>query len=380
MRVLITGGAGFIGSRLALKLVEQGCKVTVLDNLNPQIHGIVPENSYTFKTIFEKVLFVRGDVCIEDDLAKVIPSQDVILMLHSETGTGQSMYQIRQYSMTNIQGTAQILDFLVNKKHSVKKVVIASSRAVYGEGKYNCLEHGNVYPDPRRESDMIKGNFELKCPHCYMDLETLPTDEESHAKPSSVYGITKYAQEKLVLNVCRSIGICAIALRYQNVFGPGQSLNNPYTGILSIFASAMCNGKKINIFEDGQESRDFIYIEDAVSAINMTLKNDSLENHTINVGTGVRITVLQVLKELSRALNIPANYNISGNFRIGDIRHNCADITIMKNLLKFIPKWSFSEGIQMFTNWVRTEKKFNSFNRSLYKESLEELQKKKLLK
>jgi len=355
MRVLITGGAGFIGSNVALKLTEQGFKVTILDNLNPQIHGIKVQDSFSYKSIIDKVSIVIGDVCNRNVLAKVIPNQDAIIHMASETGTGQSMYQISRYTMTNIQGTANFLDYLSNNKHSVKKVIIASSRAVYGEGMYRCLKHGTVYPSYRLENEMMKGDFEVKCPICFIPVDPQATDEKSPPNPSSVYAITKLSQEQLILTICQCLGISAIALRYQNVFGPGQSLLNPYTGILSIFSKAISKGEQINIFEDGQESRDFIYIDDVVQATTRALINSDLTNHTINIGTGVRTTVHDALNELNTAFKVRSRYTITGDFRLGDIRHNFADISKMKYHLGFTPKWSFSDGIKSFVKWAKNE-------------------------
>ena len=261
--ILITGGAGFIGSNLALKLAEKGHVVTVLDNLSEQIHG---KNSELLNTIIDQVHFIKGDVRNAEDWMKALKNQEVVVHLAAETGTGQSMYEVQKYTEVNINGTAIFLDYLVNEKHSIQKVVIASSRAIYGEGKYNCEEHGIIYPNERKENDLLKGEFEPKCPVCNTDLMVLLTDENSKIHPSSVYGITKQNQEQMVLNVCQSINIPAVAFRYQNVYGPGQSLKNPYTGILSIFSTQIKNGNDLNIFEDGLESRDFVFIDDVVNA------------------------------------------------------------------------------------------------------------------
>ena len=283
MNILITGGAGFIGSNLALKLIEKGHLLTVLDNLSKQIHGDDPKNtSPLFKS----------------DLEKAINNQDVIVHLAAETGTGQSMYQIQHYIDVNIGGTALMLDILTNTSHNVKKVVIASSRSIYGEGKYLSEEMGVVYPSHRSDVDMANKDFEVKYPGCKKPLKLVATDEESKIHPSSVYGITKQNQEQMVMTVCPTIGIAPVAFRYQNVYGPGQSLSNPYTGILSIFSTLIKNGKEINVFEDGKETRDFVFIDDVIAATILGIEKEEANNQVFNVGTGVPTDVITVVNEL----------------------------------------------------------------------------------
>lgn len=217
-KILITGGAGFIGSNLALKLIDKGYSVTVLDNLSEQIHG---DDSTLYTSIKDKVHFIKGDVRNKTDWDKALSGQHIVVHLAAETGTGQSMYEVQKYVDVNINGTALFLDYLVNEKHTIEKVIIASSRAIYGEGKYYCEMHGDVYPEERKEEDLMKGNFEPKCPKCNNTILINPTDEDSKIHPSSVYGITKQNQEQMVLNVCKSINVPAVAFRYQNVYGPG---------------------------------------------------------------------------------------------------------------------------------------------------------------
>ena len=262
-KILITGGAGFIGSNLALELNNRGYSVTVIDNLSEQVHKKGKESTL-YLSIKGKVNFINGDVRKKGDWEKALRGQDIVVHLAAETGTGQSMYEISRYVEVNIQGTAHLLHFLSNNNHSIKKVIVASSRAVYGEGKYFCEEHFIVYPEIRKEVDLISGRFECTCPVCGREVKLQATDELSKLHPTSVYGITKHNQEQMVLTVCSALGIPAIAYRYQNVYGPGQSLCNPYTGILSIFSTQIKNNNQINIFEDGRESRDFVYIDDVV--------------------------------------------------------------------------------------------------------------------
>ena len=355
-KVLVTGGAGFIGSNLSLKLISNGYDVVVLDNLSKQIHGDNPNNSYTYNLIKDKVKFIKGNVNDKKSWDEALTNDiDIVIHLAAETGTGQSMYEVNKYIDTNIGGTSILLDKLVNEKLNVKKLIIASSRSIYGEGKYKCLEHGIVYPNAREEKDMEKGDFNIKCPICHNNVEMLPTDEESLSHPSSVYGYTKKAQEELCMLVGKSINLPVIGFRFQNVYGPGQSLKNPYTGILSIFSTQIKNNNDINIFEDGTESRDFVYIEDVTDAIILSLDNDNANYEIFNVGSGEKIDVLTVANTLKEKYNSNVNINISGNYRLGDIKDNIADLTKIKRILKFKPKVFFKEGISKFIDWVETQ-------------------------
>lgn len=374
--ILITGGAGFIGSNLALKLIQKGHKITVLDNLSKQIHGENPEvTSPLFKSIKDKVNFIEGTVTSREDWTKALENQNVVVHFAAETGTGQSMYCIEKYTEVNIQGTAIMLDILANKENSVEKIVIASSRSIYGEGKYKHPELGIVYPTHRKENDMLAGNFELT----YGDdkeLELLATDEDSKIHPSSVYGITKQNQEQMIMTVCPTIGIAPVGFRYQNVYGPGQSLSNPYTGILSIFSTQIRNNNPIQIFEDGKETRDFVFIDDVVAATILGIEKEEANGQVFNVGTGVATDVLEVANSLIKAYDIDVPVTVTGRFRLGDIRHNYADLTKIKELLGFEPTVYFKEGIEKFSAWVLQQE----IQEDKLSKSLEEMKKKGLLK
>lgn len=298
--ILVTGGAGFIGSNLALKLVSKGYHVTVLDNLSEQIHGSNPEQSSSlYNSIKGKVKFVKGSVTSKEDWSRALEQIECVVHLAAETGTGQSMYEIQKYVDVNIGGTALLLDILTNTKHSVKKVVVAESRAIYGEGRYYSEELNQyVYPVERVEQDMNCGDFEVKYPGCTKPLQLVGTTEDSLIHPTSVYGITKQVQGQLVHLVCPSIGIASVSYRYQNVYGPGQSLSNPYTGILSIFSTRIKNGNGLNIFEDGKETRDFVYIDDVVDATILGIEKEEANGHVFNIGTGVATDVLTVANTL----------------------------------------------------------------------------------
>ncbi|MDC3050234.1 NAD-dependent epimerase/dehydratase family protein [Flavobacteriales bacterium] len=374
--ILISGGAGFIGSNLALKLVKLGYKVTILDNLSPQIHSDEKENSYLLRSVKDKVNFIHGDVRNRVDWQKAIADSSLIVHLAAETGTGQSMYQIEKYIQVNCVGTALMLDVLTNDSHNIKKVIVASSRAIYGEGKYLSETMGEVYPNERSEYQMSNGVFDLICTNNKKILKHLATDEKSKIHPTSIYGISKSNQEQMVLVACKSLGISAIALRYQNVYGPGQSLRNPYTGIISIFSTRILNNNHINIFEDGKESRDFIFIDDVVDATVLAIEDTKLQSCSLNVGSGVSTTVQEVAESLKTLFNSKVDIKITGNFRLGDIRHNRADISKIKKILGFSPKVSFESGLKQYVDWVKKQK----INADYYDYSIKEMKDKGLIK
>lgn len=374
--VLITGGAGFIGSRLANQLINDGCKVRVLDCLSPQIHGVIPELSPLFLSLHHRIEFMHGSVTNRNDLLEALKGIDTVVHLAAETGTGQSMYAIQHYSDVNIGGTALLLDLIANESLPVNKIVIASSRAVYGEGDYRCIQHGFIYPGSRSSGNMESGDFEVHCPFCGTAAELIATGEESPVRPSSVYGVTKLTQEQLVLNVGRALGISAIAFRYQNVYGPGQSLSNPYTGILSIFSNRIRNKSPINIFEDGKESRDFVYIDDVVSVTAKAVMYDKPLVDVFNVGSGVPTDVFSIARTLQELLGIEVPTTVSGQFRVGDIRHNFADLAKVKKVFGFEPKVLVKQGLSNFVCWAVGEE----VQVDRYEESLQEMKSKGLFK
>lgn len=376
MKVLISGGAGFIGSNLALKLMDRGYEVVLLDNLSQQIHGENPEESYTYNLVRDKCELIVGDVTKFEDWRRALKSVDIVVHLAAETGTGQSMYEINKYVDVNIGGTAKLMEVITNETNQVKKVVVAASRAVYGEGKFQCEEHGIVYPESREDQDMSRGDFEVKCPICNQNVEMLPTDEESKLHPTSVYGHTKQSQEELCMIVGKSINLPVVAFRFQNVYGPGQSLKNPYTGILSIFSTRIKNGNDLNIFEDGLETRDFVYIEDITDSIILGIENDNANFKSFNVGSGEKIDVLTVANTLKEKYGSNVNINVSGNYRLGDIRHNLGDLTKIRTLLGYEPKVKFTEGISNFVDWVEKQ----NVESDNYEASIEEMKKKGLYK
>lgn len=375
-QVLITGGAGFIGSRLARRFARDGHRVTVLDSLTPQVHGDNPAvTSPLLREVREVADVIEGSVTSTDDLRRALQGASIVIHLAAETGTGQSMYEIDRYTTTNVGGTSKLLDILANEEHAVRRIVIASSRSIYGEGAYRTEDGRIVYPGHRADADMAAGDFDV---HQRGEgaLTLIPTDESALLHPSSVYGITKQMQESLIMTVAPTIGIESTSVRYQNVYGPGQSLKNPYTGILSIFSTLIRQGKEINIFEDGEESRDFVYIDDVIEATYLAATHPAAAGEVFNVGSGVGTTVNEVVDALFVGLGREVPTRISGNYRLGDIRHNIADTTRMTQSLGFTPSVAFRDGVATFAKWVLTE----PVEQDSYQRSLDEMAQRNLLK
>ena len=374
--VLITGGAGFIGSALARRLVAAGHHVTVLDSLLAQVHGDDPATTSPLLQSLNGVAEVQvGTVTSTDDLRRALTGATIVVHLAAETGTGQSMYEIDRYVEANVGGTAKLLNLLTNEPHTVHRVVVASSRSIYGEGAYRTASGEVVFPPHRFAEDMAAGDFEVHLPGEGV-LTMIPTPETALLHPSSVYGITKQSQEALIMTTASAIGVEAVSLRYQNVYGPGQSLKNPYTGILSIFSTLIRQGKAINIFEDGQESRDFVFIDDVVEATYLACVTPGASGSVMNIGSGVPTTVTEVVDALFRAFGTTVPVTVSGNFRVGDIRHNIADMTRSHDVLGFTSRVGFDEGIERFVAWVLSE----PLEEDGYERSLEEMAVRNLLK
>jgi len=368
MNVLISGGAGFIGGHLATRLASAGMKVTLLDNFSPQIHGDVEGRKQQLSAV---ATVVTGDVRDRGVWEQLLPEHEVVVHLAAETGTGQSMYQVSHYEAVNLGGTALMFDVIVNAKLSnVRNVVVASSRAIYGEGRYQCEQHGAVSPEPREAAAMRAGQFDPVCPECGGAVQLATTDESAPFRPSSFYGLTKQVQEQMVLMYARTLGISGYALRYQNVYGPGQSLNNPYTGILAIFSGLAKAGKAINIFEDGRESRDFVYIDDVVEATARCVEASQPQVLALNVGSGVGTDVMTVAENIVAYYGSSSPIEVTGAFRLGDIRHNVADLNRLKQTFGFMPSIGFEEGLRRFLDWAEGRQAGTS---EQYLQSLEEL-------
>lgn len=375
-KILITGGAGFIGNNVVNRLYNEGLyEIVVLDNFSNQIHGNNYEESYLYQNIKDKAHIIKGDIRNRVDVEKALEGVEYVIHLAAETGTGQSMYEINRYTDVNIMGMSNLLDVILKKRMKIKKIILSSSRSVYGEGMYICTDHGIVVPQSRNIEDMKSGYFETRCPICAKSVQLCSTSEESVLNPVSYYAYTKLAQEKMLETMCRIMEIPYTIFRYQNVYGAGQSLSNPYTGILSIFSKLLLQNKPINIFEDGKESRDFVHVSD-VSAITCNAIENPLTNYQhINVGSGENISVLNVAKTLKDIYSSSSDIHVSGDFRKGDIRHNIADISKAKKLCGFAPVYNFKNGMEEFTSWVLEE---NSENKLLvtdrkFEISLEEM-------
>ncbi len=354
-KVLITGGLGFIGKCVARMLVEQGHEVRLFDNLNPQVHGEVPRLQADDLLCHPQVEVYRGDVRNPADWARVMPETGAIVHLAAETGTAQSMYEISRYTETNVSGISLLLQFLANSGHSVEKVVLASSRSVYGEGAYDCARCGPVYP-PSRSAELLRsGLWDPACPVCGGEISPAPTPENAELAPKSIYAATKLAQEHLLRITSQALGLPAVILRMQNVYGEGQSLRNPYTGLMTIFAAQLQAGKTLNLFEDGQESRDFVHVEDAAKALLLALFDDAADGCTLNVGSGRAASVETVAKMLCACFGVSGQYHVSGQFRLGDVRHSIANLTAIEDRLGFEPTISLEQGMERLVAWVRSQ-------------------------
>ena len=350
-RVLITGGAGFIGSRLSQRLIAEGRAVRVVDTLSPQIHG--PEANPPVWTGHPLVEFIHGSVTDRDLMKRALSGAEAIVHLAAETGTGQSMYEIAHYNHINSQGTAVLLDLLsAQNDASMRRIVLTSSRSIYGEGAYLNAQGKRVFPPSRTAERLARHEWEPRDPVTTEPLQAAATRETDPPRPASIYAATKYAQEDLVRIACEAGGMGYAILRLQNVYGEGQSLNNPYTGILSIFSTRIRMGKHLPLFEDGQESRDFVHVDDVVAAIARCLEMRAAPNATLNVGSGVATSVRHVAEELSRALGQSVKVEVTGEYRLGDIRHNWADISRLASVLGLRPQVTLEDGLRRFSAWV----------------------------
>jgi dTDP-L-rhamnose 4-epimerase len=368
LKILITGGAGFIGSCIARRLLTLGHEVAILDNFSLQIHG---NDSELPSDLRRSVELFRGDVRDFELCARALQHQEVLIHLAAETGTGQSMYRVRQYTDVNVGGTANLMELLLSGKYSVHTLVLASSRALYGEGAAQCAEHGLVFPHARSKTAMAAGDFEPRCPLCGRSTILCPTSEEAPLHPSSLYGLTKQGQEQMTLMYAASLGINGFALRYQNVYGPGQSLRNPYTGILAIFSNQARAHEPIHIFEDGLESRDFVYVDDVVEATVRCLEAPPQKPIALNVGTGIPVSVAEVVKATVAHFSSHSKVSVTGAFRVGDIRHSCATTERLRETLGFVPRWHFADGLRQFLLWAGNA----PLEQRSYEQSLREMRK-----
>lgn len=358
-RVLITGGAGFIGSHLVDTLLEKGYFVRVYDNLEPQVHG----KSQNIPDYFNKEAeLIVGDVRDREKLKKAINNIDIIFHLAASVGVAQSMYEIAKYTESNTMGGATLLDLIANEKHNIRKVVVASSMSVYGEGAYSCNNCGKVYPKIRSLEQFKKNDWEMKCPNCNIDVMPIPTDEDKPLFPTSIYAVSKRDHEEMFLIIGRAYQIPTVALRFFNVYGPRQALSNPYTGVAAIFSSRLMNDRPPIIFEDGNQARDFIHVSDIVQACILAIEKSEGDYQVFNVGTGRKLSVLDVANVLMDKLSFKGEPQIVNRFREGDIRHCYADISLIKKILGYEPKVKFEDGIIDLVNWVKLQKAEDKVN------------------
>ncbi|MEJ2210242.1 MAG: GDP-mannose 4,6-dehydratase [Anaerolineae bacterium] len=358
--ILVTGGAGFIGSFLVDALLERGHNVRVYDALVPQVHGAdqsVPDY------LNPEAEFIKGDVRDRDALGRALRGIDVVYHLAAAVGVGQSMYQIQYYTDVNTLGGAVLLDLIANTEHSVRKMIVASSMSIYGEGKYRCEEHGVVYPRLRSEEQLKARDWEMKCPHCGRDVEPVPTDESKPLYPTSIYAITKRDHEEMFLSTGVAYGIPAVALRFFNTYGPRQALSNPYTGVMAIFSGRLLNGQPPVIYEDGEQARDFTHVSDIVQGLLLAMERPEADNQVFNLGTGVPTSVGQVARLLSQHLTEgQVEPQILNRFRAGDIRTCYADLSKARDLLGFEPRVPLEEGLDDLLAWVKKQQAEDHFS------------------
>lgn len=358
-KILVTGGAGFIGSFLVDELIKKGHPVRIFDNLEPQVHDKgVP--SYLNK----KAEFVRGDVRNREELEKALEGIDVVFHFAAAVGVSQSMYQVKRFVDTNVSGTGNLLDILVNSKHKVRKLVVASSMTCYGEGVSSCKSCGVVYPSLRGEEQMKKSEWELRCPKCGKVVEPIPTPETKATSPSTIYALTTKVKEDMCLAIGKTYEIPTVALRFFNVFGPRQSLNNPYTGVSAIFMSRIKNNNQPIINEDGLQSRDFISVHDVVEACILAMEKPEADYDFFNVGSGKATTIKGVAEIIAKGYGSSIKPEITNKSRKGDLRHCTADISKIRQRLGWSPKISFEEGIKELIEWSRKQEAIDNYDKA----------------
>jgi dTDP-L-rhamnose 4-epimerase len=346
VRILITGGAGFIGSHLAERLVARGDDVVVVDSLEHQVHnGNKP-------VVSPGATLIPGDIGDADVADRALVGVDAVVHLAAAVGVGQSMYEIDRYVRRNTMATATFLERLLARSRRPSRLVVASSMSIYGEGGYECDEHGPSAPRPRSEAQLVAREWECPCPKCGRPLRPRPTGETKPLIPTSIYATTKRDQEELCLVVGEAYAIPTVALRFFNVYGPGQALSNPYTGVAAIFATRLLNGRAPVIFEDGRQSRDFIHVSDIVEGILLALESEDAIGEAVNLGTGRPTTVDDVSFALARGLGVPIEPERTGQYRAGDIRHCFADTERAERLLGFTARVPFEEGMAQLADWL----------------------------
>jgi len=349
-RILITGGAGFVGSHLADALLKHGHEVRVFDNLTPQVH----QNALPGYLAGE-VNLVEGDLRDFDAVRDAVRDIDVIFHLGAAVGVGQSMYEIAHYMGANTQGTANLLQAVLDAEIKIEKLVVASSMSIYGEGKYLCVQCGEVTPSERTQEQLKEKRWEPTCPNCGQELAPIPTDESKPLQCSSYYALSKKDQEEMVLLFGRTYGLPTVALRFFNIYGTRQALSNPYTGVAAIFASRLLNGRAPLVFEDGRQMRDFVSVHDIVQANLLAMERRTADGLALNVASGEPVNVREVASTLAGALGMRIEPELTGKSRAGDIRHCFADISAARKHLGYEPKVKFADGVRELVNWLREQ-------------------------
>lgn len=359
-RVLITGGAGFVGSFLADRLLADGFEVVAYDSLDPQVHGRRARPAY----LDREVRLIRGDIRNPATLGKALARIDVVCHLAAAVGVGQSQYQIRKYVDVNATGTATLLDCLANGKHRVRKLLVAASMSSYGEGAYRCGSCGIVRPALRAPGEVGPGRWDPPCPRCGGAVAPAPTSEDQPYVYNSTYAITKATQEALVLNFGRTYGVPAVGLRFFNIYGPRQSLSNPYTGVAAIFICRAKNGRPPVLYEDGLQSRDFVSVHDVVEACRLAIRRPEADHQSINVGTGTPIPIRDVAEVILKCLGKDLAPAVTGKYRKGDVRHCYPDLTRAEKLLGYRPQVGFAAGMKELAGWAETAEAKDGFERA----------------
>jgi dTDP-L-rhamnose 4-epimerase len=346
-RVLVTGGAGFIGSHLVDALLAAGERVRVLDVLDPLAHADGPPAH-----LASEAELLVGDLRDRGAVERALHGVDRVFHLGGVVGNGESMINIRRAVDANSAGTATLLEAVIARRDRVRRLVAASSMVVYGEGSYRCPEHGPCSPSLRSAAQLRRRRWEPRCDPCGAELQPVATHESAPLRPTSVYGITKRDQEELVLVLGRAYGLETVALRYLNVYGPRQALANPYTGVAAIFAARLINGRPPIVFEDGRQIRDLVHVEDVVRATAAAMDTPEAPGHAINVATGRQVRIAELARELARALGTELEPDVSGDYRAGDIRHCFADVSRARDLLGFGARRSLEDGLPELVEWV----------------------------
>ncbi len=339
-----------MGSHLADALLAQGHAVRVFDNLSPQVH---PRGMPDY--LSREIEFVRGDVRDLDAVRRALEDVDVIFHKAAAVGVGQSMYEIASYMETNTQGTANLLQAMLDSRRDFEKLIVASSMSIYGEGKYRCAEHGEMAPAPRALEQLRKKRWETECPECGAELAPVATDEAKPLQCTSIYALSKKDQEEMCLLYGRTYGVPVVALRYFNIYGTRQALSNPYTGVAAIFASRLLNRRAPMVFEDGAQQRDFVSVHDIVQANLKALEREEANGQAINIGSGAPISIERVAATMAEALGVRVEAEITGKYRAGDIRHCFADIALARRVLGYEPQHRFADGIGELVEWLRRQ-------------------------